>query len=194
MVATCMDPKLVPFIKSNPGITYRRAPSLRDHLVKSHYSPVDRLCCSTKGTFKCGTCNVWQCLSHSATIPSAMRKPWKCPHYVDCSTQGIIYLCLCSCGCFYIGKILRSLRVRIREHLYAAKICDLLSPIGRHRATSHGYKPIHILFTALDHFHPNARGGDLDRRLLQREAQFIYRFNATKFPGLNESLSFKAFV
>lgn len=68
------------------------------------------------------------------------------------------------------------------------------SPISRHRAYGHHYKPIKLLFTALDRIHPNIRGWDLDRSLLQREAQLIYKFRATKLPGLNEALSFKSFI
>lgn len=37
-------------------------------------------------------------------------------------------------GSFYVDKTIRPFQVHVQEHLYAAKICDLLSPIGRHRA------------------------------------------------------------
>lgn len=92
------------------------------------------------------------------------------------------------------GKPHDPLRIHLREQLYAARICDLLSPIGRPRATAHGYKPIRMPFTALDQIHPSSQGGDLDRNLLQREARFIYRFRVTQSPGINEDLSFKSFL
>lgn len=57
---------------------------------------------------------------------------WTCAHFVDCATQGVNYLWLCSCGSYYVDKTVQAFRIRIREHLYAANISDLLSPIGRH--------------------------------------------------------------
>lgn len=168
-----MDSKLSPFINTNPGITYRRASSLHDQLVRSHYSPEGREpCCQSRGTFRCRSCNVCPFISSSAR------------HHVDCATEGIVYLMLCSCGCFYIGKTLRPFRVRIREHLYAARICDL-SPIGRHRAHGHNYKPIQLLFTALDRLHPNTRG--IDHCSSAKPSPFI----DSELPSI---LSFKSFI
>lgn len=173
-----MDPKLASFVKSRPHIRYRRSSSLQDQLVNSHHDSKSVMgCCRTKSPFQCGHCNICTYLSYGATIPSFLRKCLVCPHYVDCTTKGVIYLWLCECGNYYVGKTLRAFKIRIKAHLYASKICDLLSPIGRHRALHHEYRPIRMLFTALDHVHVNSRG-DYDKRVLQREAQWIFRFDA----------------
>lgn len=149
-----MDPKLTLFIKQKLGVTYGISASLCDLLVRSHYSSpgVDRWC-SRIGTFHCGSCNVCNYLSHGAS--SVSGKLWTCAHFVDCATQGVMDLWLCGCGSYYIGKTAQAFRINIMEHLYAANICDPLSPIGRHRAIQHGYRPTQMSFTVLDHIHPN---------------------------------------
>lgn len=116
------------------------------------------------------------------------------PHYVDFTTKGVISLWFCECGSYYVGKTIRAFQVCIREHLYASRICDLLSSIGRHRAICHEYRYINMFFTALDHVHESPCGGDYDRRVLQREAQWIFRLRANKYLGLNDALSFKSFL
>lgn len=78
-------------------------------------------------------------ISHGATIPSLSKKRLICLHNVECTTKGVIYLWLCECGSYYVEKTIRAFQIWIREHLCAAKICDLFSPIDRHRALHHEY-------------------------------------------------------
>lgn len=99
---------------------------------------------------------------------------------MDCATTGVIYLLHCDCESYYVGKTIRPLRVRLHEHIYAAKICDLLSPIGINRSVHHEYGSIQISFTALD--------------LVQREMKWIFTLRATTPPHLNEAMSFKFFL
>lgn len=84
--------------------------------------------------------------------------------------------------------------LHIREHLFATRICDLLSPIGRLRAYKHSYKPIRILFTTLDRVQPHPRGGDADKITLQRESFWIHTLRATSPPSMNEMNSFGPFL
>lgn len=49
-------------------------------------------------------------------------------------------------------------------------------------------------FTALEHIPAHARGGDIDQKLLQLETKWIHTLDATKYPGLNEYISFKSFL
>lgn len=50
-----------------------------------------------------------------------------------------------------------------------------------------------IKFFTLDRVHPNSRGGDWNKDLLQLELQWIYNLRATKPPGLND-VCFKPFL
>lgn len=142
-----------------PEITFRHPTSIRDRLVNSHYhTDADARCCGTKGTHCCSHCNVCQFLVSYGVLPCFGTRKWFCKHYVDCTTEGIVYLWMCECGSYYVGKTIRSFQVRAREHLYAINICDLLSPLGRHRVYPHGYRPIRVCFTALNRVHPDPRG------------------------------------
>lgn len=106
----------------------------------------------------------------------------------------VIYLWLCECGCYYIDKTSREFCIRVRKHLYAIDICNLLSSLGCHRAMDHGYKQIWVCFTALDRVHPDLRGGDFDRAVLQRETHWIFHLRAVYYPGLNDAVNYKAFI
>lgn len=50
-------------------------------------------------------------------------------------------------------------------------------------------------FFALRHIlERSQKGGDIDKRLLQLETQWIFHLEATKPPGINENISFKPFL
>lgn len=63
-------------------------------------------------------------------------------------------------GVFYIGKMQRDFCEHMKEHVYAANIRDLDSPIGKHIASSHGYKLPPFKFTSLNKIHKDPKGGD----------------------------------
>lgn len=67
-------------------------------------------------------------------------------------------------------------------------------PLGKHVKNFHqGISP-KISFIVLDRVHPNTRGGDWNKTLLQRETQWIVRLNATCPPSLNSTISYKPFL
>lgn len=57
----------------------------------------------------------------------------------------------------------------------------------------HNKDPRSVNFYPLDHNHTDIRGGEMDTNLLQIETRWIYTLWATKFPGLNENISFNSF-
>lgn len=72
--------------------------------------------------------------------------------------------------------------------------CDPDLPLGRHtRLVHHGVFP-KIKFLILDRVHPNLRGGDWNKSLLQLELRWIYNLKANQPPGLNDAVSFKPFL
>lgn len=157
-----MDSKLTAFISKTSGITYRRAPLLRDQLVRSHYSSIGcELCCPITGTFICGSCNICRYLSSNVMVPSRINKPWKCHHFVNWHSRGGISRTV------QLWQILHWKDDEIPEDSYPEAYLgskNLLPalPDRGHRAFGHVYKQIKMLFTALDCVHPHARGGDQD--------------------------------
>lgn len=51
----------------------------------------------------------------------------------NCGTRGVVYLMVCSCRAFYVGKIIRELRQRLGDHLYYSTN-GKLTTVGRHIA------------------------------------------------------------
>lgn len=66
--------------------------------------------------------------------------------------------------------------------------------MGRHVVDHHGGICPKFNFLILDRIHPNTRGGDWNKLLLQRETQWIVELNATLCAGLNTQLSFRPFL
>lgn len=74
------------------------------------------------------------------------------------------------------------------------EIGNIYLPLGRDVVTQHHYKMPKVAFAALDWIHIPARGGDWNKRLLQIEQKWIYKLGATKYLGLNESISYVLFL
>lgn len=73
-------------------------------------------------------------------------------------------------------------------------MCDPDLPLGRHTRIVHNGRFPKITFLILDCIHPNPRGGDWNKSLLQIELRWIHRLKATQPPGLNEAICFKPFL
>lgn len=167
---------------------------MRDLLVHSHHMvrcPVDY---SNVDTFPYGACDF--CLlilnSRDTTLPNGRTHHLK--YRVTCKTIGVVYLALCSCGCFYVGRTKLLFFKRIKDHI-APLYKHLTTPaLNRHIAKEHNYDPNVVRFAALEHVPSHARGGNIDTTLLQMETRWIHLLDAVKFPGLNEYISFKSFL
>ncbi len=93
----------------------------------------------------------------------------------------MVYLCKCLCGHYYVGKTKRELRVRISEHKSNIRNKDKRSPVARH-LNSAGHDVRTPRFMGTEAVRPSFRGGDRERRLLQREAYRTHHLQ-TEFPG-----------
>lgn len=118
---------------------------------------------------------------------------WAPKFRATCQTVGVIYLMKCSCGAFYVSKTKRNLFCRMRDHVSAVSKKLLETPISRHMGLFHDHNLTMLGFYALEHIPLNERGGDADKRLLQDEAKWIYTLQATRYPGLNQNISYKPF-
>lgn len=184
---------LAKYIRSTPEVVFRRARSLRDQLTSSHYTPTRPPKTGPNGTFKCEDCPrcPWVHEGRHFVLPNG--ETFASRTLANCGTKGVIYLMNCTCQAFYEGKTIRELRQRIGDHLYDSEN-GKLTTIGRHIGLYHRFDNSVVKFLVLEVVQPNPRGGDWDRSILQREALWIERLNATTPPGLNESVSYKAFL
>lgn len=110
--------------------------------------------------------------------------------YADCSTIGLVYLVICLCGTFYIGKTKRPFAKGIQDHLYYLDAELLYTPICKYIGLNHSF----VSFFALEVIPEPERGGDFNKKILQQENKWIFNQRATYPPGLNTALSFKPFL
>lgn len=94
---------------------------------------------------------------------------------------------------FYVGKTKRPFFHTIRDHVKLVSGKEFESPISCRMELYHQFDATKMTFFALEHIPTNERGGDVDRLLLRRETKLIFNLSATKYPGLNDALSFKPF-
>lgn len=100
-----IDPTLNPHIPTIPAITYCRARSLKDQLVRSEYVGTFRSHpCKRLGTFTCGGCPHCRYMNIQPNTILPNGKPYRPKHFANCKTFGVIYLLTCQCMSFYVGK------------------------------------------------------------------------------------------
>lgn len=180
------------FVPSRPLFTFKCATSLRDRIVTSEYKgEMTKSQCKYKGTFKCGACNYckFTLTQKNPTLPNGQT--FHPRHFANCRTPGVVYMLLCDCACFYVGKTKLEFWRRAYRHIISMQTCDPDLPIGRHTTLVHDGKFPKIRFLILDRIHPSPRGGDWNKILLQMESRWIHRLKATQPPGLNDTIWFK---
>ncbi|OCT95583.1 hypothetical protein XELAEV_18013271mg [Xenopus laevis] len=191
------DKDLSSVIGTKPTITFRRSKNLRDQLVHSHLNnkgKPTRLENKTKGCHKCGSCLACPYIEKAWVYVGRDDKPiYTLEHSMNCKTSGVIYVMTCQCGKCYVGKTKREFRRRILEHVGDVKHKRNTS-VARHINETHNGSLEMLKFTAVDLIEPTLRVGDIDKKLLQREAQWIYWLNTRAPNGLNEGFTFSPFL
>lgn len=89
------DPVLSNYVASKPSITYRRAGSLKDELISSHFvNPTIRQSIPPR-TIPCGSCEACPFLDirNQVILPNGERLTQRQP--ASCHTSGVIYLLQC---------------------------------------------------------------------------------------------------
>ncbi|XP_066454507.1 uncharacterized protein [Eleutherodactylus coqui] len=193
------DEDIRDFITNTPSITFRRGRNLRDRLVHSHLSPrqpetmwLGRK--EIKGTFPCGDCSVCESILRSSSFRSAVRnKTFEIRDYINCKSNNVIYMATCTCPKNYIGKTTQQLRRRIQGHLGNINRKEA-TPLSNHMRSVHQGDISQLKFQGLEKIRSYGRRGDTDKRLLQKETEWIFRLKSVHPQGLNEILSFNCFI
>lgn len=191
-----LDPKI-----EVPSITYRRGRSIGDRLVHSHYTrPIsDTTWLGTHsskliGMYSCGSCSICSyTLKTKNFISAATNKTFEIREFLNCKSEGVVYLCKCTCPYDYIGKTKRELRRRICEHIGEIRH-RRDTPIARHVWENHGGDPKCLSFCAIERTRQSPRRGEWDKYILQKETQWIHRMRSVSPKGLNEQLTYGYFI
>lgn len=146
--------------------------SLKDRLVHSHHQTNPKLdLCRTFGTFPCSDCEFCKYIDNRISMQNINGYALEPRHCANCKAKGIIYLMMCKCQSFYVGKTKRELRVRMSKHIRSIRIGDQLYPVSHNTSRHNGYDLSIVKFIVLDRVHPDPRGGDWDKRILQLESR-----------------------
>lgn len=175
-----------------PELTFRRASSLRDRLVSSHYSSAPCSGAIIGGTHRCGKRKFCPWLCQDAPFILSNGELF-CPKFrADCNTQGVVYLMSCVCVVFYVGMTDRCFWQCIKDHVYLSTNGKMLT--SRHLDLYHGFDATCVSFIALAVIPKDPRGGNWKKVILQKETLWIERLNATNAPGINETQSYRSFL
>lgn len=108
--------------------------------------------------------------------------------FMNCNTKNTVYTIYCeACKRQYIGCSSTELKIRIRRHLSDIENLTAvnISAASRHFTEVHNRDTSHFRFMAIERVTPNHRGGDLKKKLLIREAFWIFTLGTRVPQGLN---------
>ena len=191
------DPTMSNICSDPPLFCFRRSRSLRDRLVHSDLTPPSPswLPSPPQGFHKCGNCS--QC-SNSTNAKDFTHprtgKRFKIKSFINCNSTHVVYLLKCPCGMAYIGQTKRPLKIRIGEHKTAIRTGNLEYAMARHYKQANHGSPASLRFWGIEKVSSSARGGDIIKKLLRREAYWIYTLNTLEPSGLNEELSLSSYL
>lgn len=192
------DPDLKEVLTDFPTVTYRRGKILRDILVHSHFSqiPISRnwLQAATTGSHPCGRCSFCTYMPTKKNFVNPIDgKIYTIRDFINCQSQGVIYMAQCTCPKIYVGKTIQQLRRRISNHISTINTSKD-TPLSRHIRHIHGGDIKTLNFWGICKMTMGPRRGDLNKRLLQEEARWIFRLGSLSPNGLNEGFTFASFL
>ena len=94
----------------------------------------------------------------------------------------------------YVGQTKRSLKIRIGEHKTAIRTGNLEYAMARHYIQANHGSPASLKFWGIEKVSSLLRGGDIIKKLLRREAHWIYTLNTLEPSGLNEELNLSCYL
>lgn len=164
------DPVLGPVLPNNAGVTFRGAPSLRDHIshnvinlpVKASFFP------ETIGYHPCKRCNVCRYnlygRKRTETFQSSVTSiTYPMKHFTTCATRFIVYLITCPCNKQYVGRTIRAFSICVNEHITAIKFGRTNHSVPRHYLEHHAKNPSGTKFQIIDKYIPHWRGVHVSR-------------------------------
>ncbi len=180
-----------------PLFVSSRSSNLRDKLVRADTyisSPTtrplfpDHTTVDAQGNFPCHNCTSCtkyvkcKSLTHFCTL-----NIYKIRQLITCKSTYVIYIIICPCLQLYVGKTTRALHTRMIEHTSAIRRPDDTSSISHHfKSANHSLSD--MKFLGIERILPHRRGGDRDKKLLQREAFWIFELKSLFPEGMNEEL------
>lgn len=115
---------------------------------------------------KCGASEFCRFMLEGNSLTLWNGKVLKCKGHANCNTSSVI-----SCGAYYIGKMIRTVRRRLKDHIYNIATYHLKAPVARHLCLNHKRDSTSLKCWVLEVVNLNPRRGNFHQIFLQRETQ-----------------------
>lgn len=113
--------------------------------------------------------------------------------FINCQSTGVVYMAQCTGPQIYVGKTIQQLRRRISNHISTITTAKD-TPLSRHVRHVHAGDLKVLKFWGITKIKLGPRKGNLNKRLLQEEARWIYQLGSLAPQGLNEGFTFSSFL
>lgn len=183
-----------------PIISFRRSKNLRDEQVRGRFYDKDKKYTKNwlneyapKGNHKCGNCSCCKQMMkgeivHMGGVQHVVKD------LIPCRSNFLVYAIFCPCSMYYIGKTIRPVYKRIREHMYSLKSGKGAPRLISHMRTEHNNDASLLRFAGLQKIQVPHNGGDRQNELLRCEAKWILDVNAMGPLGLNDRNDLASFL
>ncbi|OCT59779.1 hypothetical protein XELAEV_18000651mg, partial [Xenopus laevis] len=172
-----------------PQFAYRRGPTLRDLIspTEPRQKEQDPQCRDKIGTFPCYNCNCCTSIIKGPNIHHPTKgTEIKLRAIATCTSTYVLYSLKCPCGKLYVGKTIRAVNTRIKEHKGSIRN---FKP-GTYTDTTvarHFFEEQHnvsqLKWKVLEVVKRPPRGGDWEKLLLQKEAYWINKLECSQPKG-----------
>ncbi|KAL7388934.1 hypothetical protein ABVT39_016775 [Epinephelus coioides] len=189
------EPSLKDFWKSPPLFSFRRASTIKNIVMYKNMTPNKTTWLTTTGMYRCGNC---ACCNNTTNTKSFNHphtgKKIPIQEFINCKSTHVVYMLSCPCGLVYVGQTKRPLKQRISEHKTAIRTGNMDYAIAKHYAEANHGSPSSLRFCGIEKITIPTRGGDVLKKLAQREMFWIYILNTMAPNGLNDDFSLKCFL
>lgn len=184
-----------------PKIVYKKAPTLRDLLVRNVMDPPKsgHNFFTSKGFVPCKYC--YACRHSKKTqnkrldfSSTTTGQTYPIRDFISCHTEGVVYVLQCTCNLQYVGRTKRPLMVRIREHIQNIKKGFPKHSVSKHFALVHDKNPAHLTFWAIEKYKKHWRGAHMVRSISQIESRWIFTLRTMVPDGMNVEFDLNCFL
>lgn len=191
-----MDTDLRDKTSKPPIISFTRSKRLRDELVRGRFLETNKnknwlRDVAPPGNYSCRNCNHCKYMLCQKDLQIGAVQ-FSVRDFITCRTNYVVYILFCKF--YYIGKTIRPLHIRIREHMYSIRTGKGCPRLIAHIREVHGGDPETLRFAGLKRIMISCDGGDRHKNLLRCEAKLILRMQALGPIGLNDRNDLSPFL
>lgn len=195
------DRTLAKNLPHKPRFIYRRAPTLRNHLVHNVIDPPTsvQICPELKGFYRCQRClpcrkSKPQPRKRTTFKSNLYNKEYQIKELITCNCAHVTYVVECPCRLQYMGRTTRPLRVWIREHITNIQKGFPKHSLPRHFDEVYHRDPSGLVFYGVDIIKDHWRRSNKKILVSQNETRWIHRLGSSAPGGLNLDIDLNCFI